>query len=88
MSNEKSTIGENIKKYRKENGLSQDKLARLADIAHATIIKIESGRIPSPTTDTAPKIHNWGQHKKIPKQARYFSRCLIKKGKFGFSYYC
>jgi transcriptional regulator with XRE-family HTH domain len=49
-------IAKNIKKYRKEKGLSQDKLARLADIAHATIIKIESGGIQSPTIDTVQKI--------------------------------
>jgi len=51
-----STIAKNIKKYRKEKGLSQDKLARLADVAHATIIKIESGGIQSPTIDTVQKI--------------------------------
>jgi transcriptional regulator with XRE-family HTH domain len=49
-------IAKNIRKYRKENGLSQDKLARLADVAHATIIKIESGGIQSPTIDTVQKI--------------------------------
>ncbi len=52
----KTTIAKNTKKYRKEKGLSQDKLARLADIAHATIIKIESGGIQSPTIDTVQKI--------------------------------
>jgi len=52
----KTTIAKNIRKYRKEKGLSQDKLARLADIAHATIIKIESGGIQSPTIDTVQKI--------------------------------
>jgi len=51
-----TTIAKNIKKYRKDKGLSQDKLARLADVAHATIIKIESGRIQSPTIDTVQKI--------------------------------
>jgi len=51
-----STIAKNIKKYRKERGLSQDKLSRLADISHATIIKIESGGIQSPTIDTVQKI--------------------------------
>jgi len=51
-----TTIAKNIKKYRKGKGLSQDKLARLADIAHATIIKIESGGIQSPTIDTVQKI--------------------------------
>jgi len=49
-------IAKNIKKYRKEKGLSQDKIARLADVAHATIIKIESGGIQNPTIDTAQKI--------------------------------
>lgn len=50
------TVAKNIKKYRKEKGLSQDKLSRLADVAHATIIKIESGGIQSPTIDTVQKI--------------------------------
>lgn len=50
------TVGKNIKKHRKEKGLSQDKLSRLADVSHATIIKIESGGIQSPTIDTVQKI--------------------------------
>ena len=53
MSNEKSTIAKNIKRLRKQRGLSQDKLSKLADISHNTIIKIESGEVPSPTMDTA-----------------------------------
>ncbi len=56
MSKTIPTIAKNIKKYRKEKGLSQDKLSRLADVAHATIIKIESGGIQSPTIDTVQKI--------------------------------
>lgn len=56
MSTEKSTIAKNIKKLRKQRGLSQDKLSKLADISHNTIIKIESGAIQSPTMDTASKI--------------------------------
>ena len=56
MSNEKSRIAKNIKKLRKQRGLSQDKLSKLADISHNTIIKIESGAIQSPTMDTAQKI--------------------------------
>ena len=51
-----STIAKNIRKHRKERGLSQDKLSRLANISHATIIKIESGGIQSPTIDTVQKI--------------------------------
>lgn len=56
MSTEKTTIAKNIKKLRKQRGLSQDKLSKLADISHNTIIKIESGAIQSPTMDTASKI--------------------------------
>ncbi len=56
MSNEKSTIGKNIKKLRKQRDLSQDRLSKLADISHNTIIKIESGAIQSPTMGTAQKI--------------------------------
>jgi transcriptional regulator with XRE-family HTH domain len=56
MSNEKTAIAKNIKKLRKQRGLSQDKLSKLADISHNTIIKIESGAIQSPTMDTAQKI--------------------------------
>jgi transcriptional regulator with XRE-family HTH domain len=56
MSTEKSTIAKNIKKLRKQRGLSQDKLSKLANISHNTIIKIESGAIQSPTMNTASKI--------------------------------
>ena len=56
MSKTIPTVAKNIKKYRKEKGLSQDKLSRLADVANATIIKIESGGIQSPTIDTVQKI--------------------------------
>jgi len=56
MSNEKTAISKNIKKLRKQQGFSQDKLSKLADISHNTIIKIESGAIQSPTMDTASKI--------------------------------
>jgi len=51
-------IAKNIKKLRKERGLSQDRLSKMADIAHPTIIKIESGVIKNPTVDTAQKIAN------------------------------
>ena len=58
MSKTISIIARNIKKLRKDKGLSQDKLSRLADVAHATIIKIESGGIKSRTIDTVQKIAN------------------------------
>lgn len=56
MSKTISTVAKNIKKLRKEKALSQDRLSRLADVSHATIIKIESGGIQSPTIDTVQKI--------------------------------
>jgi len=56
MSNEKSTIGENIKKYRKLAGISQDQLSKKADLAFHTIAKIEAGSTPNPTIETVKKI--------------------------------
>jgi len=46
----------NIRKLRKKSGLSQEKLARLADVANNTIIKIESGENQNPTLETLQKI--------------------------------
>ena len=56
MSNEKSTIGDNIKKLRKQRDLSQDRLSKLADVTYNTIIKIESGSNINPTIETLSKI--------------------------------
>ena len=56
MNNKISSIVKNIRQYRKQKSLSQDKLSRLADISHATMIKIESGGIQSPTINTVQKI--------------------------------
>jgi len=50
------TISKNIKRLRKAKNLSQDKLSRLADVSHATIIKIESGANKNPTIETLAKI--------------------------------
>jgi transcriptional regulator with XRE-family HTH domain len=49
-------IGENIKKYRKKKGLSQDKLCKLADVTHTTLAKMESGANDNPTIKTLRKI--------------------------------
>ncbi|MCX6353952.1 MAG: helix-turn-helix transcriptional regulator [Candidatus Aureabacteria bacterium] len=49
-------IGENIKRYRKKKGLSQDKLCKLADVTHTTLAKIESGANDNPTLRTLKKI--------------------------------
>ncbi len=51
-----SNITKNLRKLRKANGLSQEKLARLADVANNTIIKIESGKNQNPTLDTLKKV--------------------------------
>jgi len=56
MSRELSTIGKNIRRYRKKLGLSQDKLSKLAEVAYNTIVKIESGENNNPTIDTLTKI--------------------------------
>lgn len=55
-SNNKSTIAENIKKYRQKLGISQDRLSKLADVTYNTIIKIESGANKNPTIETLSKI--------------------------------
>jgi len=56
MSNQKSTIAENIKKYRHKLGISQDVLSKKANLAFHTIAKIEAGSTPNPTIDTVKKI--------------------------------
>ena len=56
MSRDISPIAKNIKKLRKKLGISQDKLSKLANVSHNTIIKIESGGIQNPTIGTVQKI--------------------------------
>jgi transcriptional regulator with XRE-family HTH domain len=56
MANNKSTIAENIKKYRKKKRITQDKLSKLADITYNTIIKIESGATYNPRVETLKQI--------------------------------
>ncbi len=51
-----STISKNLRKLRDAKGLSQEKLARLADVANNTIVKIEAGKNKNPTLDTLKKI--------------------------------
>lgn len=45
-------ISINIKKCRKKLGLSQDQLARKAEIPYSTYLKIESGYTPNPSIQT------------------------------------
>lgn len=49
-------LAENIKRFRKKNGISQDKLAKLADVTHTTLVKIEAGVNENPTIKTLKKI--------------------------------
>ena len=51
-----SNISKNLRKMRETKGLSQEKLARLADVANNTIIKIEGEKNKNPTLDTLNKI--------------------------------
>jgi len=55
MSNNQN-LANNIKKLREAKELSQEKLARLADVANNTLIKMESGENQNPTLDTLKKV--------------------------------
>ena len=56
MSKQEYPLSNNLKKLREKKGLSQDRLAKLADVANNTIIKIEQGENINPTLDTLKKI--------------------------------
>jgi len=49
-------LASNIKKLREAKGLSQEKLARLADVANNTLIKMESGENQNPTLNSLKKV--------------------------------
>jgi len=49
-------LAENIRSLRKKKGLTQEKLARLADISNNTLVKIEMGLAKEPTITTITKI--------------------------------
>jgi len=49
-------LSKNLKKLREKKGLSQDRLAKLADVANNTIIKIEQSENVNPTLETLRKI--------------------------------
>ena len=51
-------ISKNLKKYRIELGLSQDALARKADLPYSTLIKLESGNRKDPRLSTLIKLAN------------------------------
>ena len=56
MSKQDFPLSKNLKKLREQKGLSQDRLAKLADVANNTIIKIEQGENINPTLDTLKKM--------------------------------
>jgi len=49
-------FGKKLKELRTQAGLSQEKLARLADVSNNTIINIEAGKQNNPTIETLKKI--------------------------------
>ena len=51
-----SNISKNLREIREQKKLSQEKLARLADVANNTVIKIESGKNQNPKLETLKKI--------------------------------
>lgn len=52
------TLAKNVKKIRLQNGWSQDKMARVANIPYSTYLKIESGVTTNPSLQTAINIAN------------------------------
>jgi len=49
-------IGDNIRKFRKKKSLSQDNLARAANIPYTTLTKIESNVVTKPSVQNVAKI--------------------------------
>jgi len=49
-------LAQNIKTFRKQRGLSQEELAREADVTYSTLIKLESGSNKNPTVKTLQQI--------------------------------
>jgi len=51
-----ATISQNIKRVRTKQGLTQDDLAKKADIKYSTLTKIEGGVVTKPSVQTIQKI--------------------------------
>lgn len=51
-----SSIAKIVKKYRENKSLSQEKLARLANVSNNTIVNIEAGKQNNPTIETLKRI--------------------------------
>lgn len=54
--NQVKTIGQKIKAWRKKKDITQDALAKKADIPYTTLAKIESNVIQNPSLQTITKI--------------------------------
>ena len=54
--NNNQTIGDKIKQLRNKQGLTQDELARKADLPYTTLTKIETNVITKPSIQTVMKI--------------------------------
>ena len=52
----KTNLARKMKQLREKLDLSQEKLARLADVSNNTIINIEAGKQDNPTIDTLKKV--------------------------------
>lgn len=51
-----SKIAKNIKKLRRQQKISQDRLSKLADLSLNTVVSIETGTNSNPTIETLTKI--------------------------------
>ena len=56
MATKEITIGEKIKAWRKKKNLTQDALAKRANMPYTTLAKIESDVIKGPSIHTVKKI--------------------------------
>ena len=54
--NNNETIGDKIKQLRNKQGLTQDELARKANLPYTTLTKIETNVITKPSIQTVVKI--------------------------------
>lgn len=52
----KTNLAKKVKQLREKLELSQEKLARLADVSNNTIINIEAGKQDNPTIETLKKV--------------------------------
>jgi len=51
-----ATIAQNLKRIRAKQGLTQDDLAKKANIKYSTLTKIEGGVVTKPSVQTIAKI--------------------------------